>query len=151
MTVKDVLFVPMLKKNLISVSTIEDRGFELLFWDGKVLIHPRGSSETTTLVIGVRCCKLYKLDFQPRHALAHSSSSRSDLCELWHKRIAHLHHPTFWLLRDMVTGLLEFSTKHHDVLLENTSRQHFPTMTPEQQGFLTWFIMIYVGLCLQPL
>jgi hypothetical protein len=34
MLVRDVLYVPGLKKNLISVSTIEDGGYELVFRDG---------------------------------------------------------------------------------------------------------------------
>jgi hypothetical protein len=31
-----------LKKNLVSVSTIEERGYEVLFRDGQVLLFPRG-------------------------------------------------------------------------------------------------------------
>ena len=34
MVVRDVFYVPRLKKNLISVSTIEDRGYEVVFLDG---------------------------------------------------------------------------------------------------------------------
>ena len=34
MLVRDVLYVPALKKNLILVPTIEDRGFEVVFNDG---------------------------------------------------------------------------------------------------------------------
>lgn len=52
-TMRDVLYVPRLKRNLILVSTMEDRKYVVIFWDGKVFIHPRGLSETTTLVIGV--------------------------------------------------------------------------------------------------
>jgi hypothetical protein len=40
----DVLFVPGMKKNLISVSTLQDRGFEVLFIGSEVLIYPRGAS-----------------------------------------------------------------------------------------------------------
>jgi hypothetical protein len=38
MLLRDVLYVPGLKKNLISVSTIEERGYEVLFHDGQVLL-----------------------------------------------------------------------------------------------------------------
>jgi hypothetical protein len=34
MTLKEVLYVPGLKKNLVSVSTIEEKGYEVLFRDG---------------------------------------------------------------------------------------------------------------------
>jgi hypothetical protein len=37
MLLRDVLYVPSLKNNLVSVSTIEDRGYEILFCDGKLV------------------------------------------------------------------------------------------------------------------
>ena len=49
---KDVLYVPGLKKNMISISSIQDRGFEVSFRGTKVLIHPKGSSVTSGRVIG---------------------------------------------------------------------------------------------------
>ena len=39
----DVLFIPGMKKNLILVSTLQDRGFEVSFRGTKVLIYPRGA------------------------------------------------------------------------------------------------------------
>ena len=41
MFLKDVLFVPGLKKNLVSVSMIEDRGFGVYVFDGTVHIFPK--------------------------------------------------------------------------------------------------------------
>ena len=41
---RDVYYVLGLRKNLISVSGIEDRGFKVCFRDGCVYIHPRGVS-----------------------------------------------------------------------------------------------------------
>ena len=53
MLLRDVLYVLGLKKNLVSVSTIEDRGYEVLFRDGHVLLYPKGSSVTLAKVIGI--------------------------------------------------------------------------------------------------
>ena len=53
MLVRDVIYVLRLKKNLISVSTIEDKGYEVVFHDGKVLMYPRGSNITSSKVIRV--------------------------------------------------------------------------------------------------
>jgi len=39
--VANVLYVPWLKKSLISVSSLEDMGYEVLFQKGQVLIYPR--------------------------------------------------------------------------------------------------------------
>jgi hypothetical protein len=85
----------------------------LFFRDGKVLIHPRGSSSRIAKVIGIKQGKLYRLMFQPDQALFHSSSI--DLCELWHRRMAHLHHGAFNVLKEIVTGLPEFSVEHQGV------------------------------------
>ena len=43
MYMRDVLYVPGLKKNLFSVSMIEDRGFGVYVLDGKVHIFPKAS------------------------------------------------------------------------------------------------------------
>jgi len=59
MTVKGVLYVPGLRKNLISVSAIEDKGYRVVFEDGQVLMSFRGSSITSAKVIGVRLGRLY--------------------------------------------------------------------------------------------
>jgi hypothetical protein len=85
------LYVLGLKKNLVSISTIEDRGYEASFRGGHVFLYSKGSSVTSAKVIGIRHEKLYTLMFHPARALMHSTSS-SDLCELWHTRMAHLHY-----------------------------------------------------------
>jgi hypothetical protein len=100
---RDVLFVPGLKKNLISVSTLQHKGLEVSFRGTKVLIHLKGSSITCGKVIGVRDGKLYILLFQPLHALTTSSDNNSQLCERWHQRMDHLHHGTLGALREIVT------------------------------------------------
>jgi hypothetical protein len=65
MTLTEVLYVSSLKKNLVLVSTIEEKRYEVLFCDGKVCLFPRGSSITSAKVIGTRHERLYKFLFQP--------------------------------------------------------------------------------------
>ena len=60
--VMDVLYVPGMKKNLISVSAME-KGFDANFSGGQVLMHPRGASITSAKVIGVLSGKLYRFNF----------------------------------------------------------------------------------------
>lgn len=79
LSLTEVLFVLVLKKNLISVSAIEDKGYEVLFRGGHVLMYPKGSSVTSSKVIGAREGKLYRFLFQPLRALAHNTTSNSDL------------------------------------------------------------------------
>ena len=76
MVLRDVSYVPGLKKNLVSVSMIEDRGLGVSFLDGHVCVFPKTAEPSTSYTIGVKCGKLYKPLFQPKHALAHSSCSK---------------------------------------------------------------------------
>jgi hypothetical protein len=50
---RDVLFVPGLRKNLLSISTLEDRGYRVAFVDGQVLVWPKDLNIYATEVIGV--------------------------------------------------------------------------------------------------
>jgi hypothetical protein len=111
----DVLFVPGMKKNLISVSTLQDRGLEVLFRGTEVLIYPRGGSIDSGQVIGLREGDLYRLLFQPLHALVASSISSGQLCELWHRRMGHLHHGALGGLREIVTRVPQINIEQQDV------------------------------------
>jgi hypothetical protein len=111
---KDVFYVPGLKKNLFSISSTQDRVFEVSFRGTEVLSHPKGSNVTFGRVIGTCEGNLYRLLFQPLHALA-SSNNNSQLCELWHHSMAHLHHGALGVLREIVTGLPQFDIEHQEV------------------------------------
>jgi hypothetical protein len=52
MKMKKVLYVPSLKKNLLSISSLDKKGFIVAFIDGQVLMWPRGKT-LDALVIGV--------------------------------------------------------------------------------------------------
>jgi hypothetical protein len=148
MTLTEVLYVPGLKKNLVSVSTIEEKGYEVLFRDGQVLLFPRGSSITSAKVIGTRHERLYKFLFQPVRALIHSTSSSSDLCEIWHRRMAHLHHGALRVLREMVTGVPDFSSEHHELCkgctLGKYTKTAFPSSDSRAAGILD---LIHSDVC----
>jgi hypothetical protein len=61
----EVLYVPGLKKNLLTILAMEDRGYAVAFVYGKVLAWPRGLSLESTKVIGTHDGSLYKLIGQP--------------------------------------------------------------------------------------
>jgi len=77
----EVLYVPSLKKNLVSVSCIEDRGYVVTFRDGQVLLYPKGGSILEAKVIGVRYERMYRMIWEAPRAFACMTSSK-DLCEL---------------------------------------------------------------------
>ena len=60
MKMKKVLYVPGLKKNLLSISALDKKGYRVAFIDGQVLMWPKGKSIEDAVVIGEEG-GLYKL------------------------------------------------------------------------------------------
>jgi hypothetical protein len=136
---EDVLCVPRLKKTLISVSTLQDKGLKVSFKGTEVLIHPKGSRLTSRQVIGVRDGKLYRFIFHPMHALA-VSSDNSQLSELWNRRMDQLHHGALGELREVVTAVPQISSEHQDVCrgcaLGKFTKASFPNNDNRSVGVL---------------
>jgi hypothetical protein len=92
LTLKDVMYVLGLKKNLVSVAMLEDHGYDVIFSKGKAFLHHIATGQVKW--IRVRVKNLYKLDVEDCVALstkAEKVQSR-DIGELWHRRLGHLHH-----------------------------------------------------------
>jgi transposase InsO family protein len=88
-------------------------------------------------MIGIRSCKLYMLQFEPPQALI---TSMKDMGELWHRRMAQLHHGALNVLKEVVTGLLELSIEHNDVCkgfaLGKYTKTTFPSSGNRSKGIL---------------
>eukprot|EP00253_Pinus_taeda_P029250 PITA_29250 len=141
--VSNVLYVPGMRKNLISVSAVEDRGYEVLFRGGQVLMYPRGTPTDSARVIGVRHAKVYKFAFQSLLALRSSTDSRassSELCEILHHRMGHMYHGALRTLREITTGVLDFSTDHFDTCrgcaMGKFAKSIFPSSDSRATGIL---------------
>ena len=52
MKMKEVLYVPGLKKNLLSISALNKKGYRVAFIDGQVLMWTKGKSIEYAVVIG---------------------------------------------------------------------------------------------------
>jgi hypothetical protein len=107
-----VLHVPGLKKNLLYIYTMEDRGYAMEFIDGKVLSWPKSLIHYSTKVIGTHDGSHYKLIGHPIQALVHDNDNPF---KIWNRILGHLHHQSLPLLRKMVIGLPKFETKHQGV------------------------------------
>ena len=97
LTFPDVLYVPGLTKNLISISTLEDKGYQVKFHDHRVYIRPKRLDRRLDRVIGRRSRKVYRLHFEPAKALVINKSNSQG--ELWHRRMEPLHHGALKHLR----------------------------------------------------
>lgn len=105
----NILYVPGLKKNILSISCLEDRGDRDVFVDGKVLVWGEGSSINEARVIGIREGTLYRLYTPLAQALVHLEVSPS---ELWHRRYGHLHYKIMPSLSQMVNGIPKIKEYH---------------------------------------
>ena len=104
MKMKDVLFVPRLRKNILSISALYAKCIRVAFIDGQVLMWPKGKTIDDAVVIGEQEGGLYKLKGQPEQALVHDSVEPN---ELWYRRIAHVHYRALPLASKDVEGLPE--------------------------------------------
>ena len=104
MKMKDFLFVPGLKKNLLSISALDEKGIRVVFIDVQVLMWPKGKTIDNAVVIGEQEGGLYRLKGQPEQALVNDSVEPN---ELWHRRLAHVHYMALPLASKVVEGLPE--------------------------------------------
>eukprot|EP00253_Pinus_taeda_P025122 PITA_25122 len=89
---KEVMHVPGLKKNHIFLAMLEDKGYDVVFSEGKAFLCSKTTGETRK--IGVRVKNLYQLHVDGCATMAckvEGVVSRDD-GELWHRRLGHLHH-----------------------------------------------------------
>jgi hypothetical protein len=112
MKMKDVLYVPGLNKNLLSISALDEKGFRVAFIDDEVLMWLRGKSINDALVIGVQEGGLYKLKGHSDSTLVHNTVIPS---ELWHRRFAHIHYKALPIVSNMVTGLQEIQVNQQGI------------------------------------
>ena len=104
MKMKDVLFVPGLKKNILSISALDAKGMRVAFVDGQVLMWPRGKTIDDAIVIGEQEGGLYKLKGHLEQALVHDTVEPN---ELWHRRLAHVHYKALPMASKEVSGVPE--------------------------------------------
>jgi transposase InsO family protein len=109
MKMKDVLYVPGLTKNLLSISALDKKGFKVVFIYGEVLMWPKGKTMEEAIVIGKEEGGLYKLKGHSEETLTHSIENP---CELWHRRLAHINYKALPYVSKVVTCLPEFKVDH---------------------------------------
>ena len=98
LTLKNVVHVPKLTKNLVSISILEDRGYDVIFSKGKVFLRHIATSQVKK--IGIRVHNLYKIEVEDCVALSSKVENMlsRDIGELWHMRLGHLHHGALKIL-----------------------------------------------------
>jgi hypothetical protein len=138
--IDEVLYVPGLKKNILSVSTLEDKGYWVIFKDKTKLLCAKGSHLSTKKPIGTRSGGLYVMSGQSIQALAHDATSSS---ELWHRRIGHIHYKALPDLQNMVCDVASISLSKNEIckgcMLGKNIKKSFPSSDNKAQGILDMF------------
>jgi hypothetical protein len=101
-----------MKRNLVSISSLEDKGYKVTFLKGRVLSWHKDSHINYAKVIGVKENNLYILTIKPFQTLLHDTIS---LSELWHRRLSHIHYISLPALGKMIIGLIEIQIQHKGV------------------------------------
>jgi hypothetical protein len=126
--ITNILFVPGLKKNLLSISTFEDKDFRVTLMEGKALPWNKDSNLSSAEVIGVREEGLYKLPGHPIQALVHKTVN---FCELWHRMFGHLHYGSLSGLQNIAISMPNFHNEHDGVCrgcaLGKNAKRSFPS------------------------
>jgi hypothetical protein len=135
--VDEVLYVLGLKKNLLSVVTLEDKGYWVIFKDNKALLWDKGSHLSTSEPIGTRSGGLHVMSRQLIQAFTHDATSSS---KLWHKRIGHLHYKALLDLHNMVCGMPSISLSKNEIckgcMLGKNIKKAFPSSDNRAHGIL---------------
>eukprot|EP00253_Pinus_taeda_P025183 PITA_25183 len=105
LTLTDVKYVLGLKKNLVFIAMLEDKGYDVVFSKGKVFL--RHISTRQTKRIGIRVKNLYKLEVGDCVALSSKADmvQSQDVGELWHRILGHLHNGALKIMQQISTRL----------------------------------------------
>jgi hypothetical protein len=109
---KDILYVPGLKKNLLSISDLEKKGYIVAFIDGEVRMWAKRETINEAIIIGSEENGLYRLKGYSETAMAHAIENS---CELWHRILAQINYKALPYICKVVTGLLELKVDHEGV------------------------------------
>jgi len=103
--IKDVLLVDGLKHNLLSISKLCDKSYEVTFKPDLCLISH--ASARQTLLIGKRVNNIYMLNICDIGSSMTYLLSKNDDSWLWHRRLAHIHmhHLDRLVSKNLVEGL----------------------------------------------
>jgi hypothetical protein len=144
MKMKDVLSVPGLTKNLLSVSALEKKGFRVAFIDGEVLMWVKGETMKEAIVIGKEEGGLYKLKGHSKAAMTHAIENS---CELWHRRLGHINYKALPYVCKAVTGLPELKVHHEGMCNGCAQGKNIKNPFPKRDGKVGVLELIHSDVC----
>ena len=142
---KDVMYVPGLKKNLLSIFALDKNGFIVSFVDGRVLMWTKGKTIDDAVEIGVEEGGLYRLK---GHVDSTLMTSTINPCKLWHKRLAHIHYKALPIVSKVVTSLPEIQIDHEGVCKGCAQGKNTKNPYPNNDSKAKWILdIIHLDIC----
>eukprot|EP00253_Pinus_taeda_P019494 PITA_19494 len=134
--IHNVMYVPDIKKNLISVSTITDQDLKVEFVKSQCVVKDV-QDQYKIIATGTKVGGLYKLDVTRKSHQGLASTTMSTV-DLWHQRYGHLNHKDLLLLQKntMVEGLPILKNDHVECeacVLGKQHREEFPLHKEKRQ------------------
>ncbi|KAI5344202.1 hypothetical protein L3X38_012079 [Prunus dulcis] len=128
--IKEIMLVPGLKENLLSVGQMIEHGYFLVFGDHKVEIYNDSSHTNLVAKVQMKGNRSFPLKLQAEMHFAYRAGVDHST-DLWHRRFGHLNMSSLKLLKeqDMVVGLPEIKEVKEvceGCVLGKQSREAFP-------------------------
>ncbi|MCO5578113.1 hypothetical protein L7F22_031951 [Adiantum nelumboides] len=143
----DVLYVPGIKKNLLSVSSLAKNGLRVIFEDDRCIVRDRenGYSLITTGTLENGLFVLDRYEKKIRVCIAETKTQAMQDAELWHARFGHVGYGSLMTLQshNMVhdLSLLEMPPRHVLLGVSTQSKvrcvccfQHYVSMVENETG-----------------
>ena len=94
-----------MKKKLVLVEMLEDRGYDVIFSEGKSFLRHKTIGQAKRIWIRIK--NLYKLEVDGCAAMMGKVDQvvSQDEGELWHRRLGHLHHGALKVMQRISIGL----------------------------------------------
>ncbi|KAI5314395.1 hypothetical protein L3X38_043571 [Prunus dulcis] len=107
--IKEVMFLPGLKENLLSVGQMDEHGYYLLFGGRECCIYDSPSLDCLVIKVKMKNNRCYPLSLMEADHIA-LKASVTECTWIWHKRLGHLNLRSLKQLREkeMVHGLPHF-------------------------------------------
>ena len=102
----DVLFAPMLDKNLLSTAALDDDGYALTQKAGRMLIYDASGKQVAS---ATRRGRLFVLDNE------HANTAITSETQLWHRRMGHISLPQLHAAMHECKGVTGISDKEKEV------------------------------------
>ncbi|KAM1746060.1 hypothetical protein ACFX11_012725 [Malus domestica] len=147
--IREVMYLPGLKENLLSVGQMDEHGYYLVFGGGMCTVFDGPSLECQIISVKMRGNRCYPLSLSPEKQLV-LKLSFANCARTWHRRLGHLNFGGIKQLKekDMVHGLPDL--EENDRVCEGCQygkqhRESFPSGQAQRAG--ASLELIHVDLC----